>query len=293
MMIKDPPGLPYHNFKDRQVFRMQFVRHDHTLNLYKPGDPIHSWYTHALSPFESECGPVFRNQALIDTGAKELFGYSECELGMPFHGAHFDGQPDPLCQNSYLALGISRNVNEISGHPNAFVVQADCHVRAAGCNHKMDLDNGRRVTSWKPVALLAGWRKGESSLGTVVATSPGGTRVAAATWSRILVWSFNPKLLHQGELRHYFPIRDYNQRKEFGRLRPTLLTPAGVVHNMIWTDETHLYATTDQGLVNWDIGPKSDGERHELTLAYDAWPDTAVAIPALPHKLQNRQWGFT
>jgi len=112
------------------------------------------------------------------------------------------------------------------------------------------------MLTWKP----------RSSLGTVVAISPEGTRLAAATWSRVLMWSFSPRLLLQGELQHYFPTRDFNLRKDFGRLRPTLLSSGGVVHNMQFTDETHLYATTDQGLVRWDIGHLSDSGRDNRSL---------------------------
>lgn len=114
-------------------------------------------------------------------------------------------------------------------------------------------------------------QQGTSSLGTIVAISPRGTRIAAATWSRVSLWSLDPSLLLQGELQHYFPVRDYNTRKGFGRLRPTPLSSEGVVHSMAWSSETLLYATTDQGLVKWDIGHMSQGEREDLTLAHDAW----------------------
>lgn len=88
-------------------------------------------------------------------------------------------------------------------------------------------------------------------------------------------------------------MRDYNERKGFGRLRPTLLHSEGVIHNMLWTNETQLYATTDEGLVKWDISHMSDGEREDLSLAYDAWPDTAVAVPAMGiRSLQARPLGF-
>ena len=161
-----------------------------------------------------------------------------------------------------------------------------------GCDHVIDLEGGRRLPSWKALALLAGYREGTSSLGTVVAISPRGTKIAAATWSRVLVWSLNPTLLHQGELQHYFPVRDYNSKKGFGRLRPTLLSSEGVVHSMLWTNETQLYAATDRGLVKWDMGHMSDGERESLSLAYDAWPDTAVAAPVTTRAHQRRPMPF-
>ena len=265
---------------------MQFVDDDKKLNLYMPGNPIHSWYTNTCSPMQEECGPILTNFAFISIGSEEFPANREFRVGMPFHAIHFENIPH--CQTSYLALGISRDMNEGSNHPNAFIVQADYDIQAADCKHRVRLDYGRRLTSWKAVALLAGWRQGTSSLGTIVAISPEGTKVAAAIWSHVLVWSLNPKLLHQGELQHYFPVRDYNEGKEFGRLRPTLLSSEGVVHNMLWIDETRLYATADRGLVMWDLGPKSDGERDDLELRYDAWPDTALATPAMPHGSRKR-----
>lgn len=185
---------------------------------------------------------------------------------MPFHGARIFNisigpQPVPICQTSYLALGISKTADE-SNHPNVFIVQADDHRTVSDGDHSVHLDEGRKLTGWKALALLAGWRQGTSSLGTVMSISPEGSRIAAATWSRVLVWSLHPRLLVQGELQHYFPVGDYNSRKGIGRLRPTLLSPEGVVHNMLWTNETQLYATTDQGLVRWDLGHMSDGERY-------------------------------
>ena len=277
-------------YKERQIFGVQFVENDSKLNFYQPGNPVHSWYTTMCNPAEKECGPLLSNFAFINIGFNEGSLNIEFEVGMPFHGSHFedvavDGQPAPLCQTSYLALGISRSIDETCSHQYAFLIQADCHVPASACRHDIDLDKGRKLVSWKAVALLAGWRKGTSSLGTVVAISPDGSRVAAATWSRVLIWSFNPRLLHQGELQHYFPLRDYNERKGFGRLRPVLLPSEGVVHRMLWVDNAHLYATTDRGLVKWDIGHMSDGEREELTLTYDAWPETAVAVPTILPKL--------
>lgn len=213
---------------------------------------------------------------------------------MPFHAAHcygvtVDWSTAPMCGNSYLALGMTKHRRASSNHPDVFIVQADAIVFSADCEHRSNPEEGRKARSWKALAFLAGYREGASSLGTVIAVSPGGTRIAAATWSRVLVWSFSPKLLHQGELQHYFPTHDYNSRKGFGRLRPTLLPSQGVVHSMLWTNETQLYATTDRGLAKWDIGHRSEGEREHLSLAYDAWPNAAVAAPVTGSKLQQRR----
>ena len=157
-----------------------------------------------------------------------------------------------------------------NGQPDVFVVHAQSYLSFNSCCHNIHLDKGRmRHSTWRALALLAGFKQCPSSLGTVIAVSPDGTRIAAAFWARVLVWSLDPKLLDQGELQHYFPARDYNLRKGIGRLRPTLLSSEGVVYKMLWTNETQLYATTDQGLAKWNIGHMSEGRRENLSLEYD------------------------
>ena len=277
-------------YKDRLIMGCQFVDDDSRLNFYEPGAPIHSWYTTYRNSAEEESGPIFSNTASIEIendGTRQAF-----EVGMPYYGIHtygvsVDGQSMPVCQTSYFALAVSKALNQ-HGQPDVFIVLGDSYLPVGSCDHSLHLDKGRKSRSWTAVAFLAGFKQGTSSLGTVVAISPGGTRIAAANWSRVLVWSVNPSLLQQGELQHYFPGRDYNMRKGIGRLRPTLLSSEGVVHKMLWTNETQLYATLDQGIVKWDIGHMSEGRREQLSLAYDVWPENAVAaqVPGMrehPH----------
>lgn len=282
MEIHDPSGVPTHGYKDRLISSCQFVDNDSRLNFYQAGAPVHSWYTSCPDPAEEESGPIWSNTALIDIendGTLAVF-----EVGMPFYGIHtysafVDRQSMPVCQITYFALAISKTLNQ-NGHKDVFIVHADSFLSVGSCDHNIHLDKGRKSSnSWTAVCLLAGFRQCPSSLGTVIAISPGGTRIAAANWSRVLVWSVNPRLLHQGDLQHYFPARDYNMRKSIGRLRPTLLPSEGVVNKMLWTNETQLYATTDQGLAKWDIGHLSEGKRETLSLAYDVWPETVVPAP--------------
>ena len=268
------------------------MENDKKLNFYKPGSPIHSWFTRADDLVDDSSAPIATNAAWLSIGDGEEV-VEEFAIGMPFSAAHYygvtvDWTTEPMCRNSYLALGLTKRRRESSNHPDVFIVQANPILFSTDCEHRSNPEEGRKAHTWTALALLAGYREGASSLGTVIAVSPEGTRIAAATWSRVLVWSFSPKLLHQGELQHYFPTHDYNSSKGFGRLRPTLLPSQGVVHSMLWTNETHLYATTDQGLAKWDIGHRSEGEREHLSLAYDAWPNAAVAAPVAGSKLQQR-----
>ena len=268
-------------YKDRSISDCQWVDNDTKLNFYQAGAPIHSWYTNCPDPIEEESNPIFANTALIDIENDGTL--QEFEVGMPYYGIHtynvfVDRHPMPFCQFSYFALAMSKTLNQ-NGQSDVFIVQADSYRFVNSCDHNVHLDKGRRnSSSHTALALLAGFKQRcLSSLGTILAISPGGTRIAAAEWSRVLVWSVNPKVLHQGDLQYYFPVCDYNVRKGIGRLRPTLLPSQGVVHKMLWTNETQLYASTDQGLAKWDIGHRSEGARENLSLAYDAWPETVVA----------------
>ena len=270
------------------------MENDQKLNFSKPGIPIHSWFSPTPNLSDDRCYPISTNTALLNIDKVQDDDVEEFAIGMPFHAIHSHGvtvdwSAAAMCGNSYLALGMTKHPRGSSSHPDVFIVQADSIVFSSDCQHHVVPEEGRKLRSWKALAFLAGYRQGGSSLGTVIAVSPEGTRIAAATWSQVLIWSFSPKLLQQGELQHYFPTHDYNPRKGFGRLRPTLLPSQGVVHSLLWTNETQLYATTDRGLAKWDIGHRSEGEREQLTLAYDAWPNTAVAAPVSGSKVQLRR----
>lgn len=135
---------------------MQFVDDDGKLNFYKPGHPVHSWYSATCSPHqEEECGPPLGNLAVIDL--ENSFDFGEAfTIGMPFAVAHFNGisvdwQTALVCQNSYLALGITKassRKGDGSSHPDAFIVQAESRQRQAGsCDHQVDLDRGRKLAT--------------------------------------------------------------------------------------------------------------------------------------------------
>ena len=279
--VDDPPGLPTWMYKDRLISNCQFVDNDSKLNFYEPGAPIHSWYcTLCPNPADEGNGPIYSNTAWIDVGNSGAG--QEFEVGMPYYGIHtysvfVERRSLPVCQISYFALAMSKALNQY-GQTDVFIVHTASNLPVGSCGHEIDLDKGRRSSSWTALALLAGFKQRcLSSLGTIVAISPRGTRIAAANWSRVLFWSVNPEMLDQGDLQHYFPACDYNMKKDIGRLRPTLLPSEGVVHKLLWTNETQLYASTDQGLVKWDIGHMSEGRREDLSLAYDVWPESVVA----------------
>lgn len=253
----------------RIIFDMQFIRKGKGLNFYKPGTPIHTHFITSADPETFETRPARENSVLLDVGRDGRF--HRFAIGMPFFGTHTAGAS--RCHSSYLAIGITPDLG-------AFILEMSRASLELNCSHTVDLERGRRTTDWNPIAFLAGWRDGgSSSLGSVMATSQGGGRIAAATWTEIRIWTFHPTILHQGHKEQYFPPRDYNTRKGIGRLRPTVLSNEGVVYKMIWVGENYLYATTDRGLVQWDMSALAEGEKYNLSLAHDAWPETAVERP--------------
>lgn len=162
LRIGEPFGLPSYMDEDHQIFSVQFVENDKKLNLFKPGCPVHSWYTATPSPADEECGPFISNTPIIALDPNESVRMEGFAVGMPFHGTHFDSSTvdwpiAPICQTSYLALGINKQ-RDHSHH--AYIVQADSQHPTIGCDHQVYLDKGRRNRSWTAIALLAGWRQG-------------------------------------------------------------------------------------------------------------------------------------
>lgn len=252
----------------RIIFDMQFIRKGKGINFYKPGTPIHSYFTTSADRETFESRPARENSVLIDLGGEGRL--QRFAIGMPFFGIHTAGPRNGLgasrCQSSYLAIGITSDYG-------AFIMVMSRASSELNCSHTVDLERGRRSTDWNAIALLGGWRDGgSSSLGSVMATSQGGGRIAAATWTEIRVWTFHPTILHQGNKEQYFPPRDYNARKGIGRLRPVVLSNEGVVYKLMWVGENNLYATTDRGLVQWDMSASAEGEKDDMSLAHDAWP---------------------
>ncbi|MCJ1299801.1 hypothetical protein MMC08_002594 [Hypocenomyce scalaris] len=280
MTYDDPPCISLYRAPRPQheglIFDMEFIFQGRSLNFYQPGNPIHSWYTSMCNPSLPNATSIQLNQATIHLDGR---GWEYYAISMPIHHAHeanriLTGSHQPSCRTSYLAIGVTTEKH------NAFIVQTEVERPSASCDHAVDLEHGRRLGfQWNALAYLAGWRQGQSSLGTVMAMSPGGRRIATANWSNVLVWSIEADLLHQGALETYFPKHDYNAEKNIGRLRPVKLPSEGVVHSLLWVNEAKLYAMTDRGLVKWNVGHMCSGDREHLSMDYDAWPVDAVAMP--------------
>ncbi|KAK4911192.1 hypothetical protein LTR66_017381 [Elasticomyces elasticus] len=139
------------------------------------------------------------------------FGDFDFTVDTPFYGAHdtradFDEPTDAWCHSMYLCLGTS--VIEVPDKHDADVntqVPILCILRSEdmhwseSCNHKINLDKMQHVSAQEctVVARLWGWEATETNMSgaDTIASNPGGTRIAIATWNKILVYAVNPRIL--------------------------------------------------------------------------------------------------
>ena len=105
-------------------------------------------------------------------------------------------------------MQIDRDEHSLSAYPSMFIASDEHYMDPDICSHT-NIPSLPRTPgqSRKPLALLGGYRQGTSSLGTKMAISPDGERIAASVWDHIYIWSLSPKLLAEGELNLYFPPR--------------------------------------------------------------------------------------
>ncbi|KAI9700729.1 MAG: hypothetical protein M1836_002098 [Candelina mexicana] len=246
--------------KSRLIFDMEFARQ---LHFFRPGTPIHMWSADVAKL--EELGPIQTNleYCQVDEVDKHL------AVGMPFHGFHetFRGDNDlDYCRTRYLAIGIN-----VGREQAAYVVQAEQECLYLNCDHETDLQQGRGSSEWRPLAQLGRYTQGRSSLGTVMAVSQQGRRIAMADWDRLLVWALEPETFQVGDPYNY---QSGNFRRFYGcdeddailRIEPLQLPTQGVMHRLCFTGEDRLYAIADSGPMRWDLGPSCSNKRSFETL---------------------------
>lgn len=248
---------------------MKFIDGGQGVNFYETGNPVHSWFIGFFQGVETDHTVTWqrrRNLSLVEVGGIAR----NFEIGIPFRGSHRPSNPfqSICCRYIYHTIGISRSHLPV----RAFVFSSEYALPTAQCPHSVDLDGAQSRLDWCLVAGLGGWHRGRSSLGTVMAVSPGGSRIAAATWDHLLIWTLDGEVLQRGTLRQYFPVCDYSESKRCGLLRPTKLSTdgIGVIYSLRWASEVSLFADTELGLVQWDMGITSTGQRQTLSLDQEA-----------------------
>jgi len=251
------------------VCNMQFTHDESQLNLYTPGIPIHSWYTNFVNPMKTFSTPISRNLewVFLDSWPRE-----SVLIGMPFHYDHVSNialstpMSSLVCRTKFLALAMTNERDD----KQAFVIQSILETMANACDHQPKLDSGRCSRHWTTLARLDGFKHGHSSLGTIMAISPNGTRIAKSDWSDLCVWALDPNALQEDPPDHYFPAQDLCPKSGNVVLRHVKLPSQGVIHSMYWPNENKLYTMTDQGLVRWDVGYMACRKRELLSSELEA-----------------------
>ena len=245
------------------IIRLGFADKNESLVIYEPKAPVPigsaPWNPWSSSKTIRVTDSI-RTMLVDPEENQEWF-----RIGLPFFGQHVS-QSDPWtgdshCVKTYLTVGapITNDGEENKGH--LFIVRWSTTITPGRCDHRIDKNATMTHSVRNVAALLAGWQNTSSSLGTLLTISSDGRRIAAATWDRVLLWTIDPDMLSQGPFDPYFPPRDYNARKGFGRIRSVRLPSQGIVYSLHWYDNENLFAVTDHGLVKWYIGALGTGRR--------------------------------
>ena len=242
------------------IMQTNFLESEEKLLVRDARMPVHRSYRY----YPSRTAQTFHDNSSNIHNKLRPKDSAPFKIGVPFH-VSYTRTSRRGCNHSYLALGVPgtgiwgrlRKDHE----EYLYIVQYDEVKRRRDCDHALDLQRDASAADWKIVALLAGWRQNGGTMGSLIEYTPGVNRIASAVWDRILVWTFQPEALRPDTVEDYFPPRDYNARKGFGRLRPIMLPPRGVVHALKWTSNDTLYAMTDTGLVRWYIGPHASARK--------------------------------
>ena len=242
---------------------MEFLNYDKSLHFFEPGRPVYKYHSDNTLP-DSSHQTLIMNRGPIDS---TIFR-GDYSVDVPFYSKHFTCPGEDIargqveCHTNYLTLAIPLDSNDA----RALVVESvEGHSPVQECDHVGSDSSTISFTDYPVVnSVLAEWRLGQSSLGTIMATSPRGTRIASATWSDLMVWPLDPEQIVNLRSSTYYPVRDYDRHHHIGRIHPVKLPNSSVIHALQWLTEMVLFAMTDQGLKKWDIGSMSQGREKDF-----------------------------
>ena len=250
----------------RLIARLEFAENGRTLHCYQPGNPVHSWFVN-LDRQLPQAFSIRPNEALTYTRPDHVS--REFTIGITFDGNHQHSEcvsagRNHFCYMSSFAVAVEQ---PYWNHPEAIVVYLAGSV-SPWCPHQEEVGRERQDRTWMPVVHLAGWHHGVSSLGTIMVISPNGCSIATANWKVVSIWalgsmfdSARPSDVLERVVQEYFYPRNSKTPVQLRQLYPTELHANGVIHSLRWTDETTLFAVTDQGIVSWNLAANCRGRR--------------------------------
>ncbi|KAI9729766.1 MAG: hypothetical protein M1834_006717 [Cirrosporium novae-zelandiae] len=242
------------DFPNYQLRQIEFSNNEALLHgSFGPSLRYHSGY------LERRAGPTLNASILdnvlifanIDTGV--VVGVSDesnamtvsLNINLP-HWFEYDAQSKI---SNFLTVGFEEPVSLFKTF--AFV----CHSSSPPPEDDMpsndDFHWGRiESTNWQIAATLLDFPQGTSLPGTAMAINANGTRIAAANWKDLFVWTMKPD-----ELVRVVYKSDPRVRRI---ISPTRYKSDGVIHDMKFNGKTdQLFALTDIGLKMWDFGDLS------------------------------------
>ncbi|CAI6340492.1 unnamed protein product [Periconia digitata] len=216
------------------------------------------------------------------------------------------------CVNTALKFAISREAlgaSPLSSRKKqgAFLVKA---FDFADSCHDFDWDEDRFQQQYLVVARLIAHPDlcNLSTLGLIVAVSPGAHRIAVSSWRTLVVYSLDPQAFLDPDYslsRAMIPAPDLymlpsypeNQKERCGweyysnaniiescvELEPVRLECKGVVYGLEWRDENELWGWAENGLVRWTMGSMMKGARGYGSIGGD-WLEKANWMDSLNEK---------
>lgn len=261
-------GLPNLNFHG-PVVKVRFNDRCSQLLYYHPSVTVYCYYQLVYLDDESDihASNIHRNIGNVlyelpsseDDPGREL----PFDIDIPIFCTHETYIPGPnhaaMCHWQYLSLGIGADRQE--GKSVAALLRSEARCRSFRCGHSPNLERGRRLEDWTMVARLLDYEpNSSSSLAGTTASSPGGTRLAVTTWKTIRIWAFDPREIITGNANNFYPS-GLQHRPGVIDIEPIVLCPDAVIFSLCFVGEDELVCVTDKGVMRWNLGPLSRGER--------------------------------
>ncbi|KUL88141.1 hypothetical protein ZTR_04144 [Talaromyces verruculosus] len=222
-----------------------------------------------------------RNYANVRLGESLALSFA---VEIPFFATHDTRTLQaglPVCHWRYLSYGIS--ADRVDGRTMACLFISHTSVNSFRCTHQTNLERGRRLSRWLPVARLCDYPDSSvSTIGCRFAVSPNSTRIAVIQWDTLYVWPLNPEEVIWFDLSDYYPPSwrsgDRLDDNDMIELRPVIIRMEAVCFKVMFTENDDvIVGLTDRGLMTWDLRPQARRRRRTLNLDVEH-------VPVLEHE---------
>uniref|UniRef100_A0A093UW97 F-box domain-containing protein n=1 Tax=Talaromyces marneffei PM1 TaxID=1077442 RepID=A0A093UW97_TALMA len=210
-----------------------------------------------------------RNYANVRIGESLELSFA---VEIPFFATHDTRtlQGTPVCHWRYLSYGIS--ADRVEGFTMACLFISHTAANALRCTHQTNLERGRRLSRWLPVARLCDYPDSSvSTIGCRFAISPNGKRIAVMQWDTLYVWPLNPKEVISFDRSNYYPQSWISGERmddnDMIELRPVIIRMGAVCFKLMFTENDDIIVgLTDRGLMTWDLRPQARRRRSTVNM---------------------------